>query len=284
MWPIQVEVLGSRFAIWDVAFLVAVVVGFSVLRLCVTTTSFRDVRVDISIGRLLAAYLVTVYVTALGAQTFSYAFDAGTQLLPPAGMNPWRYYLDPVAGPKTLYGCILTLPLALVLVKLPPLSFPISLTRSLDLWTPPMLSVLAVVRVGCFLQGCCYGVPSKLLGLRFAEGSIVHAAQVKEGVIAPGEPMVAVIPAQGIEAVFLAALLAWSLVALRRGRERVFMASVVAYSVFRFAIEFVRADPARNSLGPLSTSQWVAVAVAVVGLVAARAREGSDARRRAAAT
>lgn len=261
MWPFHIDIFGLHLAVWDVAFLAAVIVGYAVLRLALASPGLSDLRTGVPTVRLLAAYVVTVYVASLGAQLFSYAFDYGTTLLPPPGMSAWRYYLHPVAGPKTLYGCILALPIAIMLVRLPPVSLPVSLQGGLDLWTPPMLSVLATVRMGCFLQGCCYGVTSSRFGLRFPEGSIVYAAQVNDGTIEPGQIMVAVVPAQLFEAVFLVALVAWSYRALRRGRERVFVVSVGAYSVFRFLIEFVRADPARNHLGPFSTSQWMAVLI-----------------------
>jgi prolipoprotein diacylglyceryltransferase len=266
MLPLFIDVLGWRLAVWDVMFFVAVIMGYVVLRIAIRQPGFEQVRDAVSKPRLFAGYLLTVYVTSLGAQIFSYAFDSGTSLLPPPGLSPWNYYLNPVAGPKTLYGCVLALPVAVMLLRAPPIELPLTVGRGLDLWTPPLLAVLAVVRLGCFLQGCCYGVRSEVFGLRFAEGSIVYHSQVAADLIARGEPMLPVVPAQLFEAAFLFILLFWSLRAVRKGVASVFVPAIVSYSVFRFAIEFVRADPARNSFGPLSTSQWVALVV--IGVVA----------------
>lgn len=279
MLPFHVEVFGGHLAAWDVMFLVAVVLGYGVLRFTVTVPGFESVAAIGGSCRLLFAYVVTVYVTSLGAQTFSYGFDAGTTLLAPTGVSAWRYYLDPLFGPKTLYGCVLALPLAVALSKAPPVRLPLTLGRGLDLWTPPLLAVLAVVRLGCVLQGCCYGVTSPAFGLRFAEGSIVYHQQVASGVIERGAPMVPVVPAQLFEAAFLLALLFWAFLSLRAGSGRVFVPAMVAYSTFRFTIEFVRADPSRNYLGTFSTSQWVALGVIAS---AALVRYADRARRRVA--
>lgn len=268
MLPFFVDLFGWRLAVWDVMFLVAVAMGYFVLRIAIKQPGFMEVRNTISGPRLIVGYLVTVYVTSLGAQLFSYAFDYGTTLLPPPGLSPWDYYLNPVAGPKTLYGCVLALPLAVMLLRPRPIALPLTLGRGLDLWTPPLLAVLAIVRLGCFLQGCCYGVRSEKFGLRFSEGSIVYHAQVADGRIVRGDPMAPVVPAQLFEALFLFALLFWSLREMRRGNASIFLRAIIAYSVFRFVIEFVRADPARNYFGPFSTSQWVAVGITGLALLA----------------
>ena len=52
-----------------------------------------------------------------------------------------------------------------------------------------------------------------------------------------------------------------------------FVPVVAAYSVFRFVIEFVRADVERGFYGPLATSQWIALVVlAAAAIAAARVR------------
>lgn len=276
--PFHLEVFGLHLAAWDAMFLVAVVAGYGVLRFAVALPGVDPAVTAIAGYRLLLGYLVTVYVTALGAQLLSYAFDHGTTLVPPPGSSPWSYYLNPMAGPKTLYGCVLALPLAVTLLRAPPVRLPLTLGAGLDLWTPPLLAVLAIVRVGCLLQGCCYGIVSHTLGLRFAEGSIAYNAQVASGLIERGGEMVPVVPAQLVEAVFLLGLLLWSFRMLHAGRRRVFVPAMVAYSTLRIAIEVVRADPVRNSFGPFSTSQWVALGVIAA---AALVRYAERARRRA---
>ncbi len=210
--------------------------------------------------RLLAArYLATVYVAVLGAQLAAYAFDRSTTLLPPWGVSWQRYYLDPLFGPKTLYGAVIVLPLAVAAVTASWRRS--SFTRALACWTPALVAVLAGARLGCFLQGCCYGIRSELFGIRFAPGGIVTFEQVHAGLIEAGSWSLPVIPTQAVSAGFLVVLCLWSLARLRRGGERIYADTIAAYSVYRFLIEVVRDDAVRNFLGPLSTSQWIALVI-----------------------
>jgi phosphatidylglycerol:prolipoprotein diacylglycerol transferase len=250
--PIHVDLWGRRLVVWDLTLLVGVLLGYLVLH-----AAFAAPR-----RGLWLRYLVTVYVAVLAAQLFSYAFDAGTTVLPPPGFGAAAYYLSPLAGPKTLYGAVVALPLAVYLVSSLPRD--LAFGRALACWTPAMFSVLAAARVGCFLQGCCYGVHSDTLGMSFAPGSVVHGAQFADGLVALDARSLPVVPTQAIEGVVLACIAVWSFRRARGGGPHVFPHSVAVYSVFRFAIEALRDDPARNQLGLLSTSQWVALAVLAV--------------------
>jgi phosphatidylglycerol:prolipoprotein diacylglycerol transferase len=212
------------------------------------------------VPRLLGLrYLVTLYIAVLGAQLFAYMFDLNNTLLPPGGVSWAAYYLNPFFGPKTLYGAILVLPLAAFLVSVPwrDLSF----RDALNHWTPAMFGVMAVARLGCLLQGCCYGVRSDAFGIRFPHGSVVYYAHVGEGLISEGTSSLPVVPTQALSALALFVLSLWAFRAVVQGRKHVFAHGVAMYSAFRFAVEFLRDDPARNAYGALSTSQWVAIAV-----------------------
>jgi len=97
-------------------------------------------------------------------------------------------------------------------------------------------------RVGCFFQGCCYG---RQLGHK-------------------------VIPVQLIEALFLFCLFIFFYWSDRRTAKPVMPGKpaviyLFSYGVFRFIIEFFRADP-RGGFWGLSTSQWIA-AIMVIGAV-----------------
>jgi prolipoprotein diacylglyceryltransferase len=251
VYPHAITFAGARLAVWDLAFLAGAAAGYLVLRAAFAAAG------DETRPRLLPLrYLLTVYACALGAQLFAYAVDRDTSLLPPAGV-PWlRYYLDPLYGPKTLYGAVLVLPVAL---RLAMLGDERSASTALDRWTPATTAVLAFSRLVCFLQGCCYGVRSDLFGVVFPPGSPAHAAGRLSG--GPDGLAVPVLPVQLLEAAALAVLSVRSLGALRRGRSQIFLPTVASYSVFRFLVEFVRADAERGLLGPLTPSQWVAVGV-----------------------
>lgn len=260
MYPHDLHAFGFSVSVWNTMFFVAAAVGYFVLRMSASAEPAFD--------HLPLRYLVTVYLSALAAQLFAYAFDVNTSLTPPSGVSAAAYYLSPVAGPKTLYGVIVLLP---VTVAVATARTRLSLGRALNLWTPALLAVLATARAGCLLQGCCYGARSDVLGVSFAVGSPVYYEQLRAGLIAEGSPSLRVFPTQAIEALFLALVAAWSLRRVARARAGgVFVPAIAAYSVFRFVLEFGRADVERGSYGPLSTSQWIAALVLAAALAAYR--------------
>jgi phosphatidylglycerol:prolipoprotein diacylglycerol transferase len=265
MYPHDLSVLGMSVSIWNATFLVGVVIGYFMLR-----AAFRR-RGGGGVPKLLALrWIATVYVATLGAQLFAYLFDLNTTALPPPGVSWARYYLDPLYAAKTLYGAIVFLPLPVLLVSAPwrDLSF----RHALDAMTPAVFTVLGVVRIGCFLQGCCYGIESAWAGVAFPPGGAAYHDQLNAGLIQAGEWTRPVVPTQPLEAVGLFAIAAVTFANVRRGRTDVFLPAVAAYSLFRFGLEFLRADPDRNAFGPLSTSQWIALLV--LALYAATRRLG----------
>jgi prolipoprotein diacylglyceryltransferase len=254
MYPDLVYLFGVEISIWNLTFLVGAVLGYGVLIL-----TFRLGNEHERPRLLWLRYLATVYVSVLGAQLFAYLFDLHTSLLP-EGTRGWAsYYLDPFAGPKTLYGAILFLPVAVLAISSP--WGDLRYDEASDRWTPALLVVLGVSRLGCFLQGCCYGAASSAFGLAFSVGSPTYYDQLGKGLISAGSTTLPVIPTQGISAFALLALSGWTLRRLHQGHRGLLPGAIAAYSLFRFAIEFVRADPERNFYGILSTSQWIALLI-----------------------
>ncbi len=268
MLPLSIRVAGTYVEIWDLALVAGLFIGYPVLRRAFAaagTASDPPDSADTLPRALGLRYLVVCYVAILFAQLFSYAFDHGTKLLPPHGVNAAFYYLSPVAGPKTLYGAVVALPLAVAVAFGPNVRSRTGGVLGLcDRFAPALFVVLGAARIGCFLQGCCYGVVTERFGLRFAAGSVVYNEHVARGLIARGEPALAVLPTQLISAVVLVALSLWCYRRIHDGRAHTFLHGVALYSAFRFSIEWVRDDPARNELWVLSTSQWIAVCVLAV--------------------
>jgi phosphatidylglycerol---prolipoprotein diacylglyceryl transferase len=134
--------------------------------------------------------------------------------------------------------------------------------RVADLLAPFLLVGQAFGRIGCFLDGCCYG----------------SATSGPLGVDLPGRPA-PVHPTQLYEAaadLALAALLAFALRSRARGRGELFGWMLVLYAAMRSGLELLRADP-RGSLGPLSTSQLLAIPALALGVwLVARARRGGQ--------
>jgi len=121
-----------------------------------------------------------------------------------------------------------------------------------DAFAPAIMIGASVGRVGCFLSGCCYGVPS----------------DVPWAVAFPATDGVPVHPTQLYDATFAAAFGAFLLLRFPRRRfagENIALL-LIGYPIARFATEAFRGDPERGSLGPLSTSQAISIVVVVAGV------------------
>lgn len=104
-------------------------------------------------------------------------------------------------------------------------------------------------RIGCFLAGCCYGVPtSSWIGVTF-----------------PGMDH-AVVPTNLIEAIFLLLLaVALAMIAFRKKSPIGIPIYMLCYGAFRFAIEFYRGDERGSLLPGISPSQLWAILLFAAG-------------------
>ncbi len=101
---------------------------------------------------------------------------------------------------------------------------------------------LAFGRLGCWLEGCCYGVPS-------AAAWAVELGGVTRA------------PVQLVDAAGLALLAAWQWSRRTQPRPRgdAFRATLVGIALVRFGTQFLRGDPVLR-WGPLDAVQWVCLA------------------------
>ena len=105
-------------------------------------------------------------------------------------------------------------------------------------------------RVGCFFAGCCYGIHSGTwLDVSF-----------------PNLPE-PVLPTQLYEAAFLFLLFGvLSVLLLKKNSVHTMSVYLIAYGVFRFAIEFIRADERGSFIGPLTPSQFWSIVMVLAGI------------------
>ncbi len=120
-------------------------------------------------------------------------------------------------------------------------------------------------RTGCFLAGCCFGDDTtSRFGVafpRFSPAWDKHLAQHKITQMANNS--LAVLPTQLFEAIACAFIFSTCLWRYRKGPRfegEVFFLFMLQYALFRFAIEFIRADDRGAWLGgTLSTSQIISL-------------------------
>jgi phosphatidylglycerol:prolipoprotein diacylglycerol transferase len=113
---------------------------------------------------------------------------------------------------------------------------------------PAIALGLAIGRLGCFFNGCCYGSTTEgFLGVHFPKQ------------VDPRHPT------QLYESAFALALFLLLHLRSRSGRDNAFPLFLTLYGGYRLVIELVRDDP-RGALGPLSTSQLVSIPLVLAGI------------------
>lgn len=238
----------------SVATAIAVGVGIGVCcaqRLGVRVGSRRDLTVS-----LLAAATIGLG----GAKLHSLLERGAVQPLMWELQNGYRY-------PGAVVTMLILLPL---LARLRPLGAPL-----LDIGDAAAAAAgfaMAVVRLGCFLAGCCHGTVSALpWAIAFPAGGPAWVAQVRAGLMMPDAPAaLAVHPLQlyfVLWSLALGCLLLWW--APRRAwRGQVLLLWLALDNLAKAALESLR-DP------PVAHLQWLSLAIGLVStaVLAAKARK-----------
>ncbi|MBR2595027.1 MAG: prolipoprotein diacylglyceryl transferase [Solobacterium sp.] len=122
---------------------------------------------------------------------------------------------------------------------------------------PTVALAQAFGRIGCFFAGCCYGVPtSSALGVTFPAGSLAPSGMK-------------LVPTQLLSSAgdFLIFAVLYKIYENEKTRPETAAWYLILYSAGRFMIEFLRGDAERGSIGPLSTSQFIAIFVMAAGVI-----------------
>ncbi len=128
--------------------------------------------------------------------------------------------------------------------------------RYLDCAAPSIAIAQGFGRIGCFLAGCCYGTPMESpISITFT-----HSAYAPNNI--PLFPSQLVSSAFDFVHFFVLCFL------FKRNKRPGSIGAfyLVFYSIGRFIIEFFRGDLERGNVGTLSTSQFISVFVAAVGI------------------
>ena len=122
------------------------------------------------------------------------------------------------------------------------------LTPYADLLAPAAPLFHGFARIGCFLGGCCYGIPCSV-GFIYTRSLFPEADGVRR------------FPVQLLEAAFDFALflLLHRLSRREKWRGALLPLYLLLYSAFRFGDEFLRGDTVRGIWWGLSTSQWISI-------------------------
>lgn len=192
-------------------------------------------------NRVQAALLMALLFGFLGA----YLLDAYTQNISLKWEN-----LNEIG--LTFYGGFIS---GLVVFSLLILQSSVSLLKTLNNFTPAFCLAHSIGRIGCFFAGCCFGAPTLLpTGVAFPENSLAQI-HFQENIV--------VHPTQLYESFFIFTIF---LVVKQVHVRSKFLLYMLSYAVFRFFVEFIRADN-RGSVFEytvLSPSQIIALFVFVI--------------------
>lgn len=110
-------------------------------------------------------------------------------------------------------------------------------------------------RIGCFLGGCCYGIPYTGFGaVTYPEAARIEGARF---------------PVQLLEAALLFCLFGLLLYCMKGGMSGWRLTALYGgmYSVIRFITEFFRGDEIRGRAWLFSTSQWISLGIFAASMV-----------------
>ena len=144
----------------------------------------------------------------------------------------------------------------------------VDFVKSLDIVAPCLALGHAMGRIGCFLNGCCYGGLCKTgWGVQFPPNSLPYTHQMSSGQIPPMAPhSLPVHPTQlySFAANVAICIILVAVTAKLKIKGHLFSLYLMIYGVWRLSIEFMRDDQARH-LG-LSLAQYIAIAQFALGL------------------
>ena len=143
------------------------------------------------------------------------------------------------------------------------------LGKLVDCMVPAVVLAIVLMRIGCFLNGCCFGAATDVpWAVQFPPGSMAHQAHLADGLLGPEALSLAVHPVQ-LYAALAALVLLTGLLWYRPRRRRdgaLLVVFCAVYPVGRFLLEFFRGDGV-YLFATLTVQQVVCVIVVALTLM-----------------
>jgi len=239
------------------AYIFFLVVAFCVCVLLATRRNARRQTPD-PISPLIGVWIFAGAI--LGARAF--------HVIQQDGFAAWREILDPLSGGLAFHGGLVGGFLGgWVYTRI----VGASAIRVCDLIFPYLALGEAITRIGCFLNGCCWGTPTNVpWAVRFGPGSFPYARHLRLGLIeASAETTIPIHPSQLYMVVGLFALYVLLRVIYERTQHSglTMLVYLLLHGAFRFVIEFFRADSLYRYAG-LTAAQWISIGLVLSSMTA----------------
>ena len=198
-------------------------------------------KIGISQDKSLDAIVIVLICALLGGRLLFVAINWKDYLYDP--LRVLKFYEGGLAFQGALITAVLAGCIVAHIKKIP-------FWKGADLMAPYIALGQAIGRIGCLLNGCCYGrVTHCGLGMVFPQESFMRVP-------------VQVYSSLGLLCIFVALIF----LAARKGFDgRVFAVYLISYSVFRFFMDFLRGDELVSFAG-VYLSQWICVGLLVCGV------------------
>jgi phosphatidylglycerol---prolipoprotein diacylglyceryl transferase len=148
----------------------------------------------------------------------------------------------------------------------------ISFWKYADIIAPSIAIGLAIGRIGCFLNGCCYGLVSEKYGLKFSALNMppAYLQQLKDGLIVSGSSStLPIIPTQLYSSLYnliIFFILLW-VKKHKKYNGSVFLSFLILYSISRFIIEFFRFSENNKIFNYFTIAQIICLVVIFSSLI-----------------
>lgn len=136
----------------------------------------------------------------------------------------------------------------------------LNIWKTADIFAPAVAVAYAIGRIGCFLNGCCYGRPTdSWIGISFPPESLAGSL---------GEPLIPIQLFASLNLFIIFAILI-KVKHYKKFNGELFWLYVLLYGVTRSIIEIFRGDP-RGHIWIFSTSQFTGIIFAILSLIMLR--------------
>jgi len=242
MYPVLFQIAGFQIRTYSLMLLLAFVVGIILLwfilkrRTLIDPAVVSDFAFWVIIGVVVGARLAYVLMH-----------------WPEFADNPAAIFKIWEGGAVYYGGFILALAAGLIYLRVKK----IPVLPLLDAIAPVIALCESIGRIGCFLNGCCFGKPTDVCGVTFPEHSFASSIFGSGHSIWPTQ----LFQSGGGILLFVILFLLMRLVRLRKGQ--LFAIFLAGLGAFRFGVNFLRYY--EDTLN-LWTNNWIAIGLVIVGV------------------
>ena len=239
--PLEIAAYGTMVALGAIA--------------AIYIASVRARRAGVNPNVILDLALVVIISGLLGARLFFFLFDGWSEFTNTGVGGALRKFINFPSGGLSFYGALaLAIPAGLIFLR----KRVKNVWRITDISMPSIAIGLAIARIGCYLNGCCFGKPcaaSLPLAQEFPLDSIPADYYLSH--LGPEWPL-PIYPTQLISSLnaFVLFVVLSILFNRRRFDGQLFCLFGIWYAISRFLIEFLRADNALTAFGVFTTWQF----------------------------